>query len=96
MDWQFQTISSSNKPHKTQLPEPLILYRHYNDLIGLAKECQRVIAEEADKPQISPAGEKRGPSVQLNRVIFKIRDFLQQLPAANYRTLRFLIAHLNR
>ncbi|XP_076601794.1 rho GTPase-activating protein 29-like isoform X1 [Chaetodon auriga] len=87
-------ISNVLKLYLRQLPEPLILYRYYNDFIGLAKECQRVIVEEADKPQST--GEKGGPSVHLNRVIFKIRDCLRQLPTANYRTLRFLIAHLNR
>ncbi|KAM3604467.1 uncharacterized protein V6R79_011447 [Siganus canaliculatus] len=89
-------ISNVLKLYLRQLPEPLILYRHYNDIIGLAKECQRVIVEEADKRQSTPAGEKSVPSVNLNRVIFKIRDFLHQLPAANYKTLRFLVAHLNR
>ncbi|XP_049454046.1 rho GTPase-activating protein 29-like isoform X1 [Epinephelus fuscoguttatus] len=89
-------ISNVLKLYLRQLPEPLILYRYYNDIIGLAKECQRVIVEEADKPQSPPTGEKSGPSVHLNRVIFKIRDLLRQLPTANYRTLRFLIAHLNR
>ncbi|XP_041659157.1 rho GTPase-activating protein 29-like isoform X2 [Cheilinus undulatus] len=89
-------ISNVLKLYLRQLPEPLILYRFYNDFIGLAKECQRVIVEEADKPPSPQTGEKRGPSVHLNRVIFKIRDLLHQLPAANYKTLRFLIAHLNR
>ncbi|XP_074544762.1 rho GTPase-activating protein 29-like isoform X2 [Halichoeres trimaculatus] len=89
-------ISNVLKLYLRQLPEPLILYRYYNDFIGLAKECQRVIVEEADKSQSPPTGEKRAPSVQLNRVIFKIRDLLRQLPSGNYRTLRFLIAHLNR
>ncbi|KAM9350203.1 rho GTPase-activating protein 29-like [Symphorus nematophorus] len=89
-------ISNVLKLYLRQLPEPLILYRYYNDFIGLAKECQRVIVEEADKPPSTEAGEKGRPSVQLNRVLFKIRDFLRQLPTANYRTLRFLIAHLNR
>ncbi|CAJ1072605.1 rho GTPase-activating protein 29-like [Xyrichtys novacula] len=89
-------ISNVLKLYLRQLPEPLILYRYYNDFIGLAKECQRVIVEEADKSQSPQTGEKKGPSVQLNRVIFKIRDLLRQLPPANYRTLRYLVAHLNR
>ncbi|XP_078120407.1 rho GTPase-activating protein 29-like isoform X1 [Sander vitreus] len=89
-------ISNVLKLYLRQLPEPLILYRYYNDIIGLAKECQRVTAEEADKPQSTHAVEKGGTSIQLNRVIFKIRDLLHQLPTTNYRTLRFLIAHLNR
>uniref|UniRef100_A0A8C3B3D0 Rho GTPase-activating protein 29 n=1 Tax=Cyclopterus lumpus TaxID=8103 RepID=A0A8C3B3D0_CYCLU len=89
-------ISNVLKLYLRQLPEPLIQYRYYNDIIGLAKECQRVIVEEADKPQSTQPGEKGGTSIQLNRVILKIRDLLRQLPTANYRTLRFLIAHLNR
>lgn len=35
-------------------------------------------------------------SVDLNRVLFKIRDLLRQLPAAHYETLQFLIEHLYR
>ncbi|XP_034469671.1 rho GTPase-activating protein 29-like isoform X1 [Hippoglossus hippoglossus] len=89
-------ISNVLKLYLRQLPEPLILYRYYNDFIGLSKECQRVIVEEVDKSPDTHTGEKGGPSVQLNRVIFKIRDLLRQLPTANYRTLRFLIAHLSR
>ncbi|MEQ2164761.1 hypothetical protein GOODEAATRI_010145, partial [Goodea atripinnis] len=79
-----------------QLPEPLIQYRFYNDLIGLAKECQRVIADEADKPLSAQKGEKGVPSVQMSRIILRIKDLLRQLPTANYRSLRHLIAHLNR
>lgn len=73
-----------------------MLYRYYNDLIGLAKECQRAIVEDTDKLQKNPMGDKLGTSVQLKRVLIKIRDFLLQLPTANYRTLHFLIAHLHR
>uniref|UniRef100_A0AAZ3PPV2 Rho GTPase-activating protein 29 n=1 Tax=Oncorhynchus tshawytscha TaxID=74940 RepID=A0AAZ3PPV2_ONCTS len=76
-------IGNVLKLYLRQLPEPLILYRYYNDFIGLAKASQRVIIEEK-------------PSIKLNRVIFKIRDLLRQLPPANYKTLRFLIAHLHR
>ncbi|XP_076004412.1 rho GTPase-activating protein 29-like isoform X2 [Genypterus blacodes] len=86
-------ISNVLKLYLRQLPEPLIMYRYYNDIIGLAKESQRVLVEESQSPQ---TGEKGGPSPQLTRVIFKIRDLLRQLPSDNYKTLRFLIAHLNR
>ncbi|XP_062284934.1 rho GTPase-activating protein 29 [Scomber scombrus] len=89
-------ISNVLKLYLRQLPEPLILYRYYNDIIGLAKECQRVIVEEADKQQSTQTAEKCGPSIHLKRVIFKIRDLLCQLPSANFKTLRYLIAHLNR
>ncbi|XP_028988069.1 rho GTPase-activating protein 29-like isoform X2 [Betta splendens] len=92
-------ISNVLKLYLRQLPEPLILYQFYNELIGLSKDCQRVIVEEANQTlnsQMEEKQEKRGPSVHLNRVLFKIRDLLRQLPAANYKTLRYLVTHLNR
>ncbi|XP_038820318.1 rho GTPase-activating protein 29-like isoform X2 [Salvelinus namaycush] len=118
-------IGNVLKLYLRQLPEPLILYRYYNDFIGLAKESQRVIIEEkaaarALQDQGRPGGEQPRPggtqpgvegeqsplrtsqpggdqpSIKLNRVIFKIRDLLRQLPPANYKTLRFLVAHLHR
>ncbi|KAG7245707.1 hypothetical protein CRUP_025576, partial [Coryphaenoides rupestris] len=89
-------ISNVLKLYLRQLPEPLILYRHYNDFIGLAKECQRALVEEAEAARASgQVVEKRVPGVQLNRVLFKIRDLLRQLPSNHYKTLRFLIAHLH-
>ncbi|XP_045550446.1 rho GTPase-activating protein 29 isoform X2 [Salmo salar] len=124
-------IANVLKLYLRQLPEPLILYRYYNNFIGLAKESQRVIIEEKaaaralqTQDQERPGGEQprpggtqpwvegellplttsqpgggelpKQPSIKLNRVIFKIRDLLRQLPPAHYRTLRFLTAHLHR
>ncbi|XP_061549651.1 rho GTPase-activating protein 29-like isoform X2 [Phycodurus eques] len=96
-------ISNVLKLYLRQLPEPLILYRYYNDFIGLAKEYQRVVVEEADTLQSSAKAGQEGetkksgvPSVHINRVVLRIRDLLRQLPVANYRTLHFLVAHLNR
>jgi len=96
-----------------QLPEPLILFRYYNDFIGLAKESQAVIVEERAASRRTPAPETTTTpppspmtttspssppqvSVELNRVLFKIKDLLRHLPAAYYKTLRFLIEHLHR
>nr|XP_057917320.1 rho GTPase-activating protein 29-like isoform X2 [Doryrhamphus excisus]XP_057917321.1 rho GTPase-activating protein 29-like isoform X2 [Doryrhamphus excisus] len=91
-------ISNVLKLYLRQLPEPLILYRYYNDFIGLAKEYQRAVAEEADALRSAQAqGEKpSGPSPHLNRALHRIRDLLRQLPATNYCTLHYLVAHLNR
>ncbi|XP_036842525.1 rho GTPase-activating protein 29 isoform X2 [Oncorhynchus mykiss] len=122
-------IANVLKLYLRQLPEPLILYRYYNDFIGLAKESQRVIIEEkavaralqdqgrtggeqprpgGNQPRVEgeqpplttsqPGGGElpKQPSIKLNRVIFKIRDLLRQLPPAHYRTLCFLMAHLHR
>lgn len=79
-----------------KLPEPLILFRYYNDFIGLAKESQSIIVEEVEASRGSLPSETRQVSVELNRVLFKIRDLLRQLPPAHYKTLQFLIEHLHR
>ncbi|XP_051990486.1 rho GTPase-activating protein 29-like isoform X3 [Xyrauchen texanus] len=87
-------ISNVLKLYLRQLPEPLILYRYYNDVIGLAKETQNM--DETDSPMGKSSGEQLCLSIELKRVIFKIRDLLHQLPLAHYKTLQFLIAHLHR
>uniref|UniRef100_A0A671S2J9 Rho GTPase-activating protein 29 n=1 Tax=Sinocyclocheilus anshuiensis TaxID=1608454 RepID=A0A671S2J9_9TELE len=87
-------ISNVLKLYLRQLPEPLILYRYYNDIIGLAKETQNT--KETDSTKEKSPGEKLCLSIELKRVLFKIRDLLRQLPAAHYKTLQFLITHLDR
>ncbi|XP_022609814.1 rho GTPase-activating protein 29-like isoform X1 [Seriola dumerili] len=90
-------ISNVLKLYLRQLPEPLILFRFYNDFIGLAKESQSVIVEELEALRLSPTPVASAQvSVDLNRVLFKIKDLLRQLPPAHYKTLQFLIEHLHR
>uniref|UniRef100_A0A8C4HWK7 Rho GTPase-activating protein 29 n=1 Tax=Dicentrarchus labrax TaxID=13489 RepID=A0A8C4HWK7_DICLA len=90
-------ISNVLKLYLRQLPEPLILFRYYNDFIGLAKESQSIIVEELEALRLSPAPVAPAQvSVELNRVLFKIKDLLRQLPPAHYKTLQFLIEHLHR
>ncbi|KAM4543688.1 rho GTPase-activating protein 29 isoform 1-T1 [Fundulus diaphanus] len=90
-------ISNVLKLYLRQLPEPLILFRYYNDFIGLAKESQSIIVEELEARRLSPGAVTAAEvSVELNRVLFKIKDLLRQLPPAHYKTLQFLIEHLHR
>uniref|UniRef100_A0A8D3C4T2 Rho GTPase-activating protein 29 n=1 Tax=Scophthalmus maximus TaxID=52904 RepID=A0A8D3C4T2_SCOMX len=90
-------ISNVLKLYLRQLPEPLILFRFYNDFIGLAKESQSIIVEEMEALRLSPSPVTPAQvSVELNRVLFKIKDLLRQLPPAHYKTLQFLIEHLHR
>uniref|UniRef100_A0A3B5L9C8 Rho GTPase-activating protein 29 n=1 Tax=Xiphophorus couchianus TaxID=32473 RepID=A0A3B5L9C8_9TELE len=90
-------ISNVLKLYLRQLPEPLILFRYYNDFIGLAKESQRIIVEELEAQRLNPGAITAAQvSVELNRVLFKIKDLLRQLPPAHYKTLQFLIEHLHR
>ncbi|NWS96412.1 RHG29 protein, partial [Mionectes macconnelli] len=88
-------ISNVLKLYLRQLPEPLILFRLYNEFIGLAKESQHV-NEELDA-KASPKSKKRQSiCIELNRIIIKIKDLLKQLPVPNYNTLQYLIGHLHR
>ncbi|KAM8822475.1 rho GTPase-activating protein 29 isoform 2-T2 [Spinachia spinachia] len=90
-------ISNVLKLYLRQLPEPLILFRYYNDFIGLAKESQSVIVEELEALRRSPTTVTPAQvSVDLNRILFKIKDLLRQLPPVHYKTLQFLIEHLHR
>ncbi|XP_038160226.1 rho GTPase-activating protein 29 isoform X1 [Cyprinodon tularosa] len=90
-------ISNVLKLYLRQLPEPLILFRYYNDFIGLAKECQSIIVEELEAQRLSPDSiTSTQVSVELNRALFKIKDLLRQLPPQHYKTLQFLIEHLHR
>ncbi|NWR73583.1 RHG29 protein, partial [Centropus unirufus] len=89
-------ISNVLKLYLRQLPEPLILFRLYNEFIGLAKESQNV-NEELDTKQASPKSKKRQSiCIELNRIIIKIKGLLKQLPVPNYNTLQYLIGHLHR
>ncbi|NWU14374.1 RHG29 protein, partial [Cephalopterus ornatus] len=88
-------ISNVLKLYLRQLPEPLILFRLYNEFIGLGKESQHV-NEELDA-KASPKSKKRQSiCIELNRIIIKIKDLLKQLPVPNYNTLQYLIGHLHR
>ncbi|KAL1006681.1 hypothetical protein UPYG_G00075320 [Umbra pygmaea] len=90
-------ISNVLKLYLRQLPEPLILFRYYNDFIGLAKQSQSLIVDEVEASRVSPASMTPPQvSVELNRVLFKIKDLLRQLPPAHYKTLQFLIEHLHK
>ncbi|XP_071780161.1 rho GTPase-activating protein 29 isoform X2 [Centroberyx gerrardi] len=90
-------ISNVLKLYLRQLPEPLILFRYYNDFIGLAKESQSIIVEEVEASRLTPTPLTPAQvGVELNRVLFKIKDLLRQLPLAHYKTLQFLIEHLHR
>ncbi|NXG50470.1 RHG29 protein, partial [Psilopogon haemacephalus] len=89
-------ISNVLKLYLRQLPEPLILFRLYNEFIGLAKESQN-INEELDAKQASLRSRTRQSiCIELNRIIIKIKDLLKQLPIPNYNTLQYLIGHLHR
>ncbi|XP_041967621.1 rho GTPase-activating protein 29-like isoform X1 [Alosa sapidissima] len=86
-------ISNVLKLYLRQLPEPLIQYRFYNDVIGIAKETQKIVMVEAAAEQDSSG---QSLTTEVECVVLKLRDLLRHLPSANYKTLHFLLAHLYR
>ncbi|XP_075038447.1 rho GTPase-activating protein 29 isoform X2 [Mixophyes fleayi] len=94
-DLSAHDISNVLKLYLRQLPEPLVLFRLYNELIGLAKESQRV-SDDVDFKTSNPPLMRQPSGVELNRVIIKIKDLLKQLTLPNYNTLQFLVGHLHR
>ncbi|XP_006005665.1 rho GTPase-activating protein 29 isoform X3 [Latimeria chalumnae] len=95
-DLYAHDISNVLKLYLRQLPEPLILFRLYNDFIGLAKESRRIYEEIESKQNCSAAKKRYSWNIELNRIIFKMRDLLKQLPQPNYNTLQYLLRHLQR
>ncbi|KAM6939451.1 rho GTPase-activating protein 45 isoform 2-T2 [Lycodopsis pacificus] len=102
-------ISNVLKLYLRQLPEPIMLFRLYNSLMGLAKESLQGEAEtpegeEAESNSINPAGGKGPELVDLGPdtdpevlvLVDKLKELLKELPKANITTLRYIIRHLRR
>ncbi|XP_075943648.1 rho GTPase-activating protein 45 isoform X2 [Anarhichas minor] len=102
-------ISNVLKLYLRQLPEPIMLFRLYNSLMGLAKESLQGEAEtpegdEAESNSINPMGgkgpelEDLGPDTDPEVLVLvdKLKGLLKELPKANITTLRYIIRHLRR
>ncbi|XP_070687819.1 rho GTPase-activating protein 45 isoform X2 [Pempheris klunzingeri] len=101
-------ISNVLKLYLRQLPEPIMPFRLYNSLMGLAKES---LQGEADAPEgqeepssVSTAGAKGPELVDLGPdsdpevlvMVEKLKELLKDLHKANVATLRYIIRHLRR
>uniref|UniRef100_A0A667Z4B5 Rho GTPase activating protein 45 n=1 Tax=Myripristis murdjan TaxID=586833 RepID=A0A667Z4B5_9TELE len=76
-------ISNVLKLYLRQLPEPIMPFRLYHSLMGLAKES---LHSEGDSPE--------GEEVLV--LVDKLKELLKELPKANIATLRYIIRHLRR
>uniref|UniRef100_A0A671U4Q8 Rho GTPase activating protein 45 n=1 Tax=Sparus aurata TaxID=8175 RepID=A0A671U4Q8_SPAAU len=76
-------ISNVLKLYLRQLPEPIMPFRLYNNLMGLAKESLQSEAE-------TPEGE------EILVLVDKLKELLKDLPKANIATLRYIVRHLRR
>ncbi|XP_038596325.1 rho GTPase-activating protein 45 isoform X2 [Tachyglossus aculeatus] len=88
-------ISNVLKLYLRQLPEPIISFRLYHELMGLAKESLKAEAE-------AKAGRGRAEELaeELERDLMamagKLRELLLELPPENRATLKYLLRHLRR
>ncbi|KAM7388469.1 hypothetical protein PAMP_024641 [Pampus punctatissimus] len=102
-------ISNVLKLYLRQLPEPIMLFRLYNKLMGLAKESLQNEGgtpdrEEAESSSTIP-GVGRGPELvdmgpdtdpEVLVLVDNLRELLKELPQPNIATLRYIIRHLRR
>ncbi|KAM4739961.1 rho GTPase-activating protein 45 isoform 1-T1 [Anableps anableps] len=102
-------ISNVLKLYLRQLPEPIMPFRLYNTLMGLAKES---LHSEGDTPEGEEA-ESSGPNPAVVRgpelvdlgpdsdpevlvLVESLKDLLKELPKPNFATLRYIVRHLRR
>ncbi|KAM4575331.1 rho GTPase-activating protein 45 isoform 2-T2 [Fundulus diaphanus] len=102
-------ISNVLKLYLRQLPEPIMPFRLYNTLMGLAKESLQSEGdtpegEEAESSGTNPAV-VRGPELvdlgpetdpEILVLVDSLKELVKELPKPNFATLRYIIRHLRR
>ncbi|XP_072450248.1 rho GTPase-activating protein 45-like isoform X1 [Chiloscyllium punctatum] len=81
-------ISNVLKLYLRQLPEPIMLFRLYHDLMGLAKESLQSTGDAGSKESTI---EK-----DLLLLVARLKELLKDLPPANKATLQYIIRHLSK
>uniref|UniRef100_A0A8C5IR08 Rho GTPase activating protein 45 n=1 Tax=Junco hyemalis TaxID=40217 RepID=A0A8C5IR08_JUNHY len=91
-------ISNVLKLYLRQLPEPLMPFRLYNELMGLAKESLQGTEAKGRAGKGGPELVDRGADTDpvVLSLVLKLRELLQELPRENMATLQFLLQHLRR
>ncbi|KAM3938819.1 rho GTPase-activating protein 45 isoform 2-T2 [Leptodactylus fuscus] len=86
-------LSNVLKLYLRQLPEPLMPFRLYNGLMGLAKESLRD-SETGKASRLENKGAETEPEVLA--MVERLKELLQDLPFENRVTLQYLVKHLCR
>uniref|UniRef100_A0A8C6E7D7 Rho GTPase activating protein 45 n=1 Tax=Moschus moschiferus TaxID=68415 RepID=A0A8C6E7D7_MOSMO len=87
-------ISNVLKLYLRQLPEPLISFRLYHELVGMAKDSLKAEAEAKAASRGRPdATESEAAAMAMAG---RLRELLRDLPQENWATLRYLVRHLRR
>ncbi|XP_025772090.1 rho GTPase-activating protein 45 [Puma concolor] len=94
MESLYSQGSEGSTPSTDDLPEPLISFRLYHELVGLAKDSLKAEAEAKAASRGRPdAAESEAAAVAMAG---RLRERLQGLPPENRATLRYLLRHLRR
>ncbi|XP_035956622.1 rho GTPase-activating protein 45 isoform X2 [Halichoerus grypus] len=87
-------ISNVLKLYLRQLPEPILSFRLYHELVGLAKDNLKAEAEAKAASRGRPdAAESEAAATAMAG---RLRELLQDLPPENRATLQYLLRHLRR
>ncbi|XP_039551635.1 rho GTPase-activating protein 45 isoform X2 [Passer montanus] len=91
-------ISNVLKLYLRQLPEPLMPFRLYNELMGLAKESLQGGEAKGRSGKGSPELVDRGADTDgvVLSLVLRLRELLKELPSENMATLQYLLQHLRR
>ncbi|KAI4881708.1 hypothetical protein NFI96_031359 [Prochilodus magdalenae] len=91
-------ISNVLKLYLRQLPEPIMPFRIYNALMGLAKESLNSESPDGGEGAKGPVLEDLGPQSdpKVITLVEKLRELLKDLAPANTATLKYIIRHLRR
>ncbi|KFQ51800.1 Minor histocompatibility protein HA-1, partial [Nestor notabilis] len=91
-------ISNVLKLYLRQLPEPIMPFRMYNELMGLAKESLQGGEAKGRSGKGGPELEDKGADTDkvVVNLVLKLKELLKELPRENMATLQYLLQHLRR
>uniref|UniRef100_A0A8D2J664 Rho GTPase activating protein 45 n=1 Tax=Varanus komodoensis TaxID=61221 RepID=A0A8D2J664_VARKO len=90
-------ISNVLKLYLRQLPEPIMPFRMYNSLMGLAKESLQSGPESKAGKNVPELVDKGAETEEVVvTLVTKLRELLKGLPAENLATLKYIMRHLRR
>ncbi|NWR81129.1 HMHA1 protein, partial [Centropus unirufus] len=91
-------ISNVLKLYLRQLPEPIMPFRMYNELMGLAKESLQGSEAKGKSGKGGPELVDKGADTDkvVVNLVLKLKELLKELPWENMATLQYLLQHLRR
>ncbi|CAM9763110.1 unnamed protein product [Bubo scandiacus] len=91
-------ISNVLKLYLRQLPEPIMPFRLYNELMGLAKESLQGGEAKGKSGKGGPELVDKGADTDkvVANLVLKLKELLKELPWENMATLQYLLQHLRR